>query len=82
MTTKELLTEGWHDGSPPVVDDGSCVLVIFHHDATNGSADSVKGTYEYYGQPVVVSRWGNKLKTTVDPLRFDYEDVARWRELP
>ncbi|TXT27829.1 MAG: hypothetical protein FD131_3511 [Rhodocyclaceae bacterium] len=37
--------------------------------------------FEYYDQPVVVSRWCSKLKTTIDPLRLSYEDVTGWIEI-
>lgn len=62
----------WKDGPPPVADDGSCVLVILRPNCG----------HEHYGKPAVVTRWASKLKTTVDAVRLDYDDVLRWAEVP
>lgn len=59
----------------PMRDDGALALVTL-----SPSAMAEKG-FEYYDQPVVVSRWSSKLKTTIDPLRISYEDVTGWIEI-
>lgn len=62
-------------GPLPVRDDGALALVKLSSEAM--AARSI----EYYGDPVVVSRWSGKLKTTIDPLRLAYEDVVGWIEI-
>lgn len=62
-------------GPLPVRDDGALALVKLAPEVM-----AEKG-FEYYGQPVVVSRWSGKLKTTIDPLRLAYEDVVGWLEI-
>lgn len=62
-------------GPLPVRDDGALALVKLSPEAM--AAQSI----EYYGDPVVVSRWSGKLKTTVDPLRLAYKDVVGWIEI-
>lgn len=59
----------------PNRDDGALALVILSQEA----AEARK--LEYYGQPVVVSRWSAKLKTTIEPVRLGYEDVIGWLEI-
>jgi len=62
-------------GPLPVRDDGALALVKLSLEAM------ASRSLEYYGQPVVVSRWSGKLKTTIDPLRLAYEDVVGWIEI-
>jgi len=64
-----------HRGRLPVCDDGSLALVVF--DAARIRERGI----EYHGQPVVVSRWCDKLKTTLHPIRLDYDDVIAWRDM-
>ncbi len=59
----------------PVCDDGALALVVL--DRKRLEARGI----EYYGQPVVVSRWSGKLKTTVEALRLGYDDVVSWCSL-
>jgi hypothetical protein len=63
----------WNPGPPPEADDGSCVLVILKDDYESS---------EYYGDPIVVCRYSSKLKTTIDPIRIEYDVVAKWADLP
>lgn len=65
----------FESGPLPVRDDGALALVKLRPEAMAACG------LEYYGQPVVVSRWSCKLKTTLDPLRLSYEDVAGWIEI-
>lgn len=62
-------------GPLPVRDDGALALVKLSPEAM------VSKGFEYYDQPVVVSRWSSKLKTTIDPIRLAYEDVVGWIEI-
>jgi hypothetical protein len=64
-----------HRGRLPVCDDGSLALVVL--DAQRMKDRGI----EYHGQPLVVSRWSGKLKTTVNPMRLDYDDVVAWRDV-
>lgn len=63
----------WTPGPPPRHDDGTLVLVRLKASAT---------LYEHYCEPIIVSCWLKKLKTTVEPLRIEYEDVALWMPMP
>lgn len=65
----------FNSGPLPVRDDGALALVTLRPETV-----AARGL-EYYGEPVVVSRWSGKLKTTLNPLRLSYEDVAGWVEL-
>lgn len=65
----------FNSGPLPVRDDGALALVKLNPEAMAGHS------FEYYGQPVVVSRWSGKLKTTLDPVRLSYDDVAAWIEI-
>lgn len=71
----------WHPGPPPRRDDGHVVLVRFKR--LFSGACAIRGTdAEYYGGPVAVTCWGEKLKTTVNPERFSYDQVESWCEVP
>lgn len=65
----------FNTGPLPVRDDGALALVKL-----SPAAMADRGL-EYYDQPVVVSRWSGKLKTTIDPLRLAYEDVIGWIDI-
>ena len=69
------MTTTWTPGPPPTADDGSPVLVMI-----NGM--SLPEDCEYYAMPIVVSRWASKLKTTIDAIRLEYDDVLRWAPVP
>ncbi len=62
--------QGWVDGPPEQRDDGSLAIV----ELVNGT--KVDGQ-EHFGQPIIVSRWSNKLKTTGCAHRLEYENVLR-----
>ena len=58
----------WHAHRMPPFDDGRLALVVLR----DGCG------LEHYGDPVVVSVWSSKLKTTVEAIRIDREQVVRW----
>lgn len=66
----------------PVRDDGGLAIVILKrqqkdgHHFTGGSP-----SIEYYGDPVVVSRWSSKILTTICCLRLNYSDVVGWIDI-
>ena len=62
-------TQLWIAGEPPRYDDGRTILIKLKESAY----------FEYYGEPIVVTCYGNKLKTTVDPIRVEYSDVKEWK---
>lgn len=72
--TKELRLV-FNTGPLPVRDDGALALVKLSREAM------VEKGFEYYGHPVVVSRWDAKLKTTCGLDRIAYEDVVGWIEI-
>lgn len=59
----------WRTDVIPPYDDGRLAVVILK----NGVA------FEHYEQPIIVSCWSAKLKTTVDPIRLCRSDVAKWK---
>lgn len=65
----------FNKGPLPIKDDGSLAIIML-------SEENIKEKgFEYYGQPVVVSRWSDKLKTTLDCQRLSYDDVISWIEI-
>jgi hypothetical protein len=70
-----IMTE-WHEGSPPqppVNEEGRLIAVVLRRDIESP---------EHYGDPAIVRQWASKMKTTVGANRVDYDDVARWAEVP
>lgn len=65
----------FNTGRLPVRDDGALALVEFDRLVVESLG------IEYYGHPVVVTRWSDKLKTTLGMDRFSYEDVVGWIEI-
>lgn len=59
---------GWVDGPPPVRDDGGLVLVILRDGVQVDGQD-------HLGNPITVTRWSSKLKTTGGAHRLSYDDV-------
>lgn len=66
----------WKPGPPPIMDDGSAVLVVLNQTSAE------KARLEYYGDPVAVVRWSSNLKTTLQAIRLSYDDVELWCEIP
>lgn len=66
--------KGWRVGAPPKRDDGALAIVELVPTAR------VDGQ-EHYGQPIIVSRWNTKLKTTAAGHRIEYHDVLQHIEL-
>ena len=66
----------WQEGPPPSSPEweGRCCLIQLKQ-------PSEDVPFEHYGDPIVVRIYGYKLKTTVDPIRIEYDHVARWAEL-
>ncbi len=73
MALENNLT-GWVSGPPAQRDDGGLAIVVLAAGATVDGQD-------HFGQPIIVSRWGSKLKTTGSAHRVSYEDVVRHIDL-
>ena len=61
-------SEEWRDDPIPPFDDGRLLVVVLNDDSH----------LEHYRQPVIVTAWADKLKTTVEPIRLSREDVKKW----
>ena len=62
--------QDWTDGPPPVRDDGALATIELRQDVLiDGQPNN--------GDPIVVSRWDSKLKTTAGHHRLEYADVIR-----
>lgn len=59
----------WRTDEMPPYDDGTLAVVYLLSDAP----------YEHYNNPIIVSCWSTKLKTTVEAIRIDREHVLRWQ---
>ncbi len=60
----------------PVRDDGFIALVLLSKQAM------AERGIEYHGDPVVVTRWHDKLNSTLGATRLSYDDVVGWMEFP
>ena len=69
MSVEHNLT-GWIDGPPPVRDDGGLAIVELAPDVQVDGQD-------HFGLPMIVTRWGAKLKTTGGAHRVSYDNVVR-----
>lgn len=63
----------WVLGEPPESVRGLIIVIL---------KSETSGNFEHYGDPVIVNHWGHKLKTTVDPIRIELSDVAKWQPWP
>jgi hypothetical protein len=73
MALDNTLT-GWVSGPPLSRDDGAIAIIEL--------VDSAKvDGQDHFGQPIIVSRWSGKLKTTGSAHRLSYEDVLRHIDL-
>lgn len=73
------MTLTWHDTRvSPLPDDGRCVLVLLHCDKDECRT---RNGLEYYGEPVAVNAYSDKLKTTVHPTRIERDEVRLWAAL-
>ncbi|GKT25131.1 hypothetical protein [Acidovorax sp. SUPP3334] len=61
---------GWVDGPPSMRDDGALAIVELHRNViVDGQPNS--------GEPIIVTRWSGKLKTTCAGHRLSYDDVRK-----
>jgi len=70
-----FLVHGWR--RPPICDkmEGKQALVLLREE------DVSRAGLEYYGKPVAVTVWLNKLKTTLQPTRCEHAWVEWWKPL-
>lgn len=61
---------GWVNGPPPNRDDGGLAIVELLPSVDVGGQN-------HFSEPVIVSRWLAKLKTTGAANRLSYEDCVR-----
>ncbi len=64
----DLFQLKWRTDEVPPFNDGRLLLVVLREDSG----------LEHYGDPIVVSVWSVKLKTTVEGIRIDREQVLKW----
>jgi len=62
----------WRTDTIPPYDDGRLAIVVLREDCG----------LEHFGHPIIVSVWETKLKTTVEAIRIDREQVLRWALIP
>lgn len=65
---------GWMEGPPKERDDGGLAIIVL-------APGVVIDGQDHYGQPIIVSRWSAKLKTTGAAHRLEYGDVVRHIDL-
>lgn len=66
----ESTLAGWVNGPPPTRDDGGLAIVVLKDGVLVDGQDP-------FGQPLIVSRWSEKLKTTAGAHRLAYGNVSR-----
>lgn len=66
---------GWRRPPIPERMEGKQVLVLFDENAV------AEAGLEYYGKPVAVTVWLDKLKTTLHPTRAEHEWIEWWKPL-
>jgi hypothetical protein len=70
MAQFENTLTGWVSGPPPKRDDGGLAIVELSNSVEVDGQD-------HFGQPIIVSRWLGKIKTTGAANRLSYEDCVR-----